>query len=348
MKRPLLLLPLLALAAAPCYAQDPATSAAKAAPAMNSATFTVKEVIVCVRQYESAFSDPHVLPDILFRSIVKEQNESGEFWNVQYDARRNDEWPSVALRVHPNGTIEEGILEKPEPKGSLFVPYLIGYCESAGIDLSTIKGFLPACDERPNELPGPSEPPDVIDEEHVDQFPDNVHGLVCWTNAPIRVTDSLLFVAETNRFAKLVATADKIVVRKGGYICHSKNVDEQPVAAVITNASEIAAFNDSLRFYRHYPGMSNCMCCGYPGIDWWVGDKKIVLSNVQHCRALRWEGFGGDMPLVKDSSKKLRSWLQDHGIKFPGGKLATPSPAEESRAESAEDAASEPHAEPAE
>ena len=343
MKRPLLLLPLLALAL-PALAQDPATKAAVAAPATNPTTFTVKEVIACVRQYESTFSDPHILPDVMFRSIVKAQNESGEFWNVQYEARRNGEWPSVALRVHPNGTIEEGIREKPEPKGFLFVPYLIAYCESVGIDLSSITGFLPACDERSDgssdEPPEPPEPLDVIytDEDHVDQFPDNVHGLVCWTNTPIRVTDSLLFVAETNRFAELVATADKIVVRKGGYICHSKNVDEQPVAAVITNASEIAAFNDSLRFYRHYPGMSDCMCCGYPGIDWWVGDKKIVLSNVQHCRALRWEGFGGDMPLVKDSSKKLQSWLQDHGIEFPGSKLATPSPAQEPHAESAEGA----------
>ena len=61
--------------------------------------------------------------------------------------------------------------------------------------------------------------------------------------------------------------------------------------------------------------MSNCMCCGYPGIDWWAGDHKIILSNVQHCQALRWHGFSGDMPLVDESAAKLEDWLTGHGVR---------------------------------
>ncbi len=349
MKRPLLLL--LALAAAPCFAQDPSTNApsASVASAQVSGAFTIKDAIDCVVRYETPYAGVRGSPDVLFYSIDRKRDEDGSFWTVRYSVQRNGEWPDIELRIRPTGKIEAAACEN-ELDGHLFVPLLLRYCESTGIDLETVTGFKPARDERSegssDEPPEPPEPPAVIDEEHVDQFPDEAYGVVCWTNEPVRVTDSLLFAAETNRFATLIAGADRIVVRKGGYICHSKNVDEQPIAATITNAAEIAAFNRSLRFYRNYPGLS-CWCCGYPGIDWWSGDRRIVLSSVQHGRALRWEGFSGDMPLVKDSSIKLQSWLQNHGIKFPGSNPATPSPAEEKHAENAEPAEPEPHAESA-
>ena len=353
MKRPLLLLPLVALALS-ASAEDAATNAVGVsfAPAQASGAFTIKDAIDCVVRYETPYGVRGSF-DVLFYSIARKQDEDGSFWTVRYSARRNGAWPDVELRIRPTGEIEAAACDN-KLYGHLFVPHLLHYCESAGIDLETVTGFLPARDEwldgsSDEPPPEPPEPPDVIytDEEHVDQFPDEAHGIVCWTNGSVRVTDSLLFETETNRFATLIAAADRIVVRKGGYICHSKNVDEQPVAATITNAAEIAAFNGSLRFYRNYPGLS-CWCCGYPGIDWWSGGRRIVLSSVQHGRALRWEGFSGDMPLVKDSSIKLQSWLQDHGIESSGGKLAAPSPAEETHAEGAENAATEPHAESAE
>ena len=320
MKRLTPVLPLLALAVSSSLAQDPATNetGVSIAPTQISDAFTIKDAIDCVVRYETPYAGLRGSPEVLFYSIARRQDCDDMFWLIRYSARRNDEWPDVELRIRPTGEIEADVCEN-ELDGHLFVPSLLHYCESAGIGLETVTGFLPTRDERSedssDEPPEPPEPPAVIytDEEHVDQFPDKAYGIVCWTNEPVRVTDSLLFETETNRFATLIAAADRIVVRKGGYICHSKNVDEQPIAATITNAAEIAAFNRSIRFYRNYPGLAD-WCCGYPGIDWWAGDRRIVLSSVQHGRALRWKGFSGDIPFVKESSEKLRAWLKDHGI----------------------------------
>ena len=308
----LLLLPLLALAAAPARAEDPATNA----PAAD-APFTIKDALDRAFRHEKAFAESGTYPTMLFRSVVRGEDGDGSFWTVRYEGNRNGEWPDIELRIRPSGEIRETVSKSDFSIGRLSAWDLLAYCEAAEIDLGVVTEFRPAPkDPESDEVPPvPEGPPDVIDMKASEHFPDNVHGLVCWTNAPIRVTDTVLFRAETNRFSRLAAQADRIVVRDGGYICHSKNVDEQPILATITNAAEIAAFNDSLRFYRRYPYMSNCMCCGYPGIDWWAGDHKIILSNVQHCQALRWHGFSGDMPLVDESAAKLEDWLTGHGVR---------------------------------
>ena len=317
MKHLALLLPLLSLAPLlTARAEDPATNAPAA-----EAPFTIKDALDRAHQHEKAFAESGTYPTMLFRSVVRGEDGDGTFWTVRYEGNRNGEWPDIELRVRPSGEIRETVSKSDFSTGRLSAWRLLAYCEAAGIDLGVVTEFRPApkdpeTDEEPPE-PEDIPPPDVIeiDMKASEHFPDNVHGLVCWTNAPIRVTDTVLFRAETNRFSRLAAQADRIVVRDGGYTCHSKNVDEQPVLATITNAAEIAAFNESLRFKPQPPGRGDCLCCGYPGIDWWAGDRKIILSNVQHCHALRWSGFGGDMPLVKESAAKLKDWLIDHGVR---------------------------------
>lgn len=319
MKRLFLLLPLLALAAAPARgADEPATNAVDAAG--EFAPFTIKDAVARARAYEAKFSDPHVQPDITFYMISRCRDEKGEFWKFEYSPRRNNTWPDLELVVRPDGDVVES--EKKRESGFNFVSEssLFRYCEAVGIDLATVTAFEPE-PEQPgpdweDEPPEPPEPPDSIDLQDVDSFPDDVYGIICWTNAPIRVTDSLLFEVETNHFATLIAQADKIVVRSGGYVCCTTNVDNQPILATITNATEIAEFNAMLRFHRRYPYLSNCLCCGYPGVDWWIGERKIVLSSVQHCQALRWKGFSGDMPFIKESSEELEKWLIGHGVKI--------------------------------
>ena len=276
--------------------------------ALAANMFTIKDVVDKVKRYESAFSNSDDGPHMLFRSIVREQDASGVFWKVEYSAERNDQWPSIKLRIRPSGEINGGVSETVTESGVLHAWALLRYCEIAGSDLTTVTGFRSAPEDMSDDSLEEQKPLNPFEEEHTDL----VHGIVCWTNAPICVTDSLIFEARTNRFASLIASADKIVVRKGGYICCSTNVDVQPIATIVTNAADIAAFNSLLRFYRS-PYFS-CACCGYPGIDWWVGDRKIVLSNVHHCRAIRWEGFSGDMLLVKESSDNLRAWLESHGV----------------------------------
>ena len=87
-------------------------------------------------------------------------------------------------------------------------------------------------------------------------------------------------------FRSAVKDADRVVIRDGGGLCHS-DPDKEPVLFEITDKAEIAAFNDMFEFTgRTVP----CMCCGYPGVDWWRGDKRVAVSAIHHGSALRVEG----------------------------------------------------------
>lgn len=115
------------------------------------------------------------------------------------------------------------------------------------------------------------------------------------------------------RFSKMSEKADRIVIRKGGYNCCQKNVDGQEILYVITNASEIAEFNSLFKF-RGGGSENFCKCCGYPGIDWWCGDKKLALTALKHKCSLWWEGIGGVAPLTIESIIKVQEWFARHGI----------------------------------
>ena len=82
-------------------------------------------------------------------------------------------------------------------------------------------------------------------------------------------------------FEAAVQGADRVVVRDGGGLCHS-DPDKEPSLFEITNKVEIAAFNDMFKFSaRTMP----CMCCGYPGIDWWRDGQRVVVSALHHGHA---------------------------------------------------------------
>ena len=87
------------------------------------------------------------------------------------------------------------------------------------------------------------------------------------------------------------------------------SVTEIPTAYVLTNNAEIAAFNQMFRFTgsRH-----SCCCCGYPGVDWWKGDRRIVKSAIHHGVALRCTGFPSDLGLALSSRALLRDWFKRH------------------------------------
>ena len=67
-----------------------------------------------------------------------------------------------------------------------------------------------------------------------------------------------------------------------------------------------------------------CLCCGWPGIDWYKGRKRLALTSVQHGHGIRWKEFGtqyfgplrgyGDIPLTNESAIWLIEWLGSHGI----------------------------------
>ena len=113
-------------------------------------------------------------------------------------------------------------------------------------------------------------------------------------------------------FHRRIARADRIVIRDGGFDC-CRSVKGQKALLEITDPEAIGDFNRHLAFKAHQP-WTVCMCCGYPGIDWYRGGKRIALTSVQHGRAIRWDGFPGDAALTEPSSAWLVDWFLMHGI----------------------------------
>jgi hypothetical protein len=116
-------------------------------------------------------------------------------------------------------------------------------------------------------------------------------------------------------FHKAISTADRIVVRDGGFNCCGP-VDDQKVLFEVTDAREIKEVYEHIQFKS--PQVPNaCMCCGYPGIDWYQGEKRLVLTSVQHGRALRWKGFGCDAQFTEESGLWVGKWFLSHGVSRP-------------------------------
>ena len=115
------------------------------------------------------------------------------------------------------------------------------------------------------------------------------------------------FLIDMN-FRSAIKDADRIVIRDGGGLCHSKP-DNEPEIFEITNKAEIAAFNDMFKFSGQ---TMPCMCCGYPGIDWWRDGKRVVVSAVHHGQALRVTGFWGDLQLTFGSRRLVQEWLKEN------------------------------------
>jgi hypothetical protein len=122
------------------------------------------------------------------------------------------------------------------------------------------------------------------------------------------------------QFHRCIATADRIVVRDGGYDC-CEPVDGQKVLFEVTDRAEITEVAARIEFPREQ-GMGFCMCCGYPGIDWYRGGRRLALTSVQHGRGLRWKGFPGDAGLTEASADWLVEWLAKHGVTQPKEEIA--------------------------
>ena len=118
--------------------------------------------------------------------------------------------------------------------------------------------------------------------------------------------------SETERFAKSIAGADRVVVRKGGFGCCG-DPDKAPVLCTLTDPSEIAAFGELFTF-KDLGMNGSCLCCGYPGIDWWKGDRIVARTSVQHLKGLRWKGFYGDAQFTPEAEKALSAWFDAHKI----------------------------------
>ncbi|MBC8468155.1 MAG: hypothetical protein H8D56_01685 [Planctomycetes bacterium] len=113
-------------------------------------------------------------------------------------------------------------------------------------------------------------------------------------------------------FSRAIADTDRIVIRNGGFDCCGE-IDSQPIILEITDSRTIAAFNVNIRFRRSV-SKTSCMCCGYPGIDWYCKGRRVALTSIQHGEAIRWRGFESDEPLTRRSANWLRSFLSENEV----------------------------------
>ena len=110
------------------------------------------------------------------------------------------------------------------------------------------------------------------------------------------------------RFKSKIARADRVVIRKGGGGCCS-DPDKDDVLYVITNKTELAEFGKMF----HFSGAGlQCACCGYPGIDWWKGDERLVISAIHHGGALGVKGSAVNLGLSRFSRLALSKWFKEH------------------------------------
>ena len=123
------------------------------------------------------------------------------------------------------------------------------------------------------------------------------------------VRDTIRGRAENVAFQRVVRDADRVVVRDGGFGCCC-DVDKATVYYVITNKSEIVAFNRMFRFRGKGEG---CKCCGDFGIDWWRGADRIALMAVHHGETLQWRGFDNGYALLsRCSAREILDWFNGH------------------------------------
>lgn len=124
--------------------------------------------------------------------------------------------------------------------------------------------------------------------------------------------DSVDPVRYGRHFHDLTGWADRIVVRDGGFdCCHP--VDGDKTLFEVVDPDELAEVREHLQFVPRRPAGA-CMCCGFPGVDWYRGEMRIALTSVQHGFALRWRGFPGDAHFTEGSAQWLREWLRRHGF----------------------------------
>lgn len=118
-------------------------------------------------------------------------------------------------------------------------------------------------------------------------------------------------LASARHFDEAIREADRLVIRDGGF--DEWGLRPWPVLAVVTDPAELREVRAHIRFEPFTNELTGqCMCTGYPGLDWYKGTRALARVSVQHGMAIRWKRFGtaysgfyrypGDVPLTLDSS----------------------------------------------
>jgi hypothetical protein len=119
-------------------------------------------------------------------------------------------------------------------------------------------------------------------------------------------------------FQKLIDGATRVVVRHGGDILKGskrftpKGTLEELVYFEVKDQAEIKKLAKNIVFKKGV--VENfCLCLGHPGIDWYVGDKRVAITAWKHGFGIMREGK--IMYFTDDSKVWVRKWLLARGIK---------------------------------
>lgn len=113
---------------------------------------------------------------------------------------------------------------------------------------------------------------------------------------------------EVVRLGAVVGNPDRLRLRSGG-TCHREIAQEQTLYET-TDQKEIDLFVGSLSTFASEE-QGECMCCGYPTLEFYRGGRLSATIGIQHGQALRWQGWSGDRELTTQSARYLQSWLSD-------------------------------------
>lgn len=128
-------------------------------------------------------------------------------------------------------------------------------------------------------------------------------------------------------FHEAIAEADRIDIRRGGFDC-CEPVNSDPVLFTVSGRAAVKQIASHIHLQSlkitDSSELGECGCCGYPGMDWYRGQKRVALTSVHHGKALRWGGFSttrimgrtvgyADAPLMPESGAWLTNWLAEHG-----------------------------------
>jgi len=127
---------------------------------------------------------------------------------------------------------------------------------------------------------------------------------------PYITVDNLVYKDQLHRRIK---DADRILVREGGDICCVEADDtlRQKTLFEVTDGKEIEQVYNNLKFRPELKG-NDCMCCGTPGIDWYQGTNRVLLTAWKHGKGLM--SCGTIAVFMPESQAWMEAWLQRHGL----------------------------------
>jgi hypothetical protein len=112
-----------------------------------------------------------------------------------------------------------------------------------------------------------------------------------------------------------LASANRLRVRTGG-TCHTDPETEKTLLD-LRDAAAIQTFLGGVEVDEAQSGF-HCMCCGYPTLEFYEGEKLVGIVGMHHGRSLRWPGeWPGDALLTAGSIEFLVEWLAKHGVEQP-------------------------------